>query len=83
MECFKYYLPIAIPKGDEPFGLNFIITDKAASKIIGSNGLNIRKLRKTYDVDLRINGSKYDKERELTINGNDRFKVYQQVLQYI
>jgi len=83
MDCFKYYLPISLPKGDEPLGLTLTITDEAAGKIIGFNGYNIRKLRKAYDVDLKINGSKREKERELTIKGNDRFKVYQQLLQYI
>lgn len=83
MECFKYYLPISLPNGDEPLEITFTINDQVAGKIIGFNGRNIRNLRKKYDVDFKIDGSKFEKERKLTIKGNDKFKVFQQVQEYI
>lgn len=84
MECFKYYLPISLPNGNEPLRtLAFTITDQVAGRIIGYNGHNIRKIRKIYDVDFKINGLKTDKDRQVVITGNDRFSVYQEVLKYM
>lgn len=86
MECFKYYLPISLPSSiieNEPLDLTFTITDRVAGKVIGFNGNNIRHLRKNYDADIQIQGSKNENEREVNITGNDKFLVFQQVLKFV
>jgi transcription antitermination factor NusA-like protein len=82
MECFKYYLPISVGE-NKPLGLTFTISDNVAGKIIGFNGYNIRRLRKIYNAEFKINGCKNENEREVNITGEDKFKVYQEVLKYM
>jgi ribosomal protein S3 len=66
---------------DDSPNIEFEISNNQAGSIIGTNGENIKKLRKNYDCKIEI--LCVNKRRYLYVSGNEKFKVFGKIIYHL